>query len=254
MLSPNRATVSRRASCQPQAARDHPATLSTRAGSCQWPATVFRRRDMRVSRKPCSRSPWADWLRFMKSMSISVHGSSRLNWVWRWRSGFWRAVSPAIHIRAGENVCIQTTSPTHASAVFASRQSARIASGVVTTGLWTTRTGIAAAASSAAATSAACTSTWAIVSARRGAGCRRRTRARSGRAPSRSSRNLVESRAGLRVEEVKSLDVDGEGHAFARASRACGDRRARRRSRRPRLRLRRSQRPGRRPRRGARSG
>ena len=33
---------------------------------------------------PNSRSPWADWFRFMKSMSIVDHGSSRLNCVWRW--------------------------------------------------------------------------------------------------------------------------------------------------------------------------
>ena len=51
----------------------------------------------------------------MKSMSISAHGRSRLYCVWRWTRGLRRSVSPAIHILAGENVCIQAMTPTQAS-------------------------------------------------------------------------------------------------------------------------------------------
>ena len=61
---------------------------------------------------PNSRSPWADWFRFMKSMSISDQGSSRLNCVCRCSSGFCSAPRPPIHIFAGENVCIQAITPT----------------------------------------------------------------------------------------------------------------------------------------------
>ena len=59
--------------------------------------------------------------------------------VCRWRSGFCSAVSPPIHIFAGENVCIHAITPTHASAAFASRHSRRIDSALVTPGVWTTR-------------------------------------------------------------------------------------------------------------------
>ena len=83
--------------------------------------------------KPNSRSPCADWFRFMKSMSISPQGRSRLNCVCRCRSGLRSAVKPAIHIFAGENVCIHATTPTHVVVAFASRMIARIASGLVAT-------------------------------------------------------------------------------------------------------------------------
>src|SRR5262249_9175979 len=73
---------------------------------------------------------------------------------------FCNELSPPIHIFAGENVCIHATTPTQLPAVFASRQSCRIDSGLLTTGLCTTRTGIAASASSEPATSRACSSTW----------------------------------------------------------------------------------------------
>ena len=66
-------------------------------------------------------------------MSISAHGRSRLNCVCRCSSGFRSAASPAIHIFAGENVCIHATTPTHVVAAFASRITARIASGLVAT-------------------------------------------------------------------------------------------------------------------------
>ena len=96
---------------------------------------------MRVQTMPNSRSPWAAWFRFMKSMSIVAQGRSRLNCVCRWASGFCSAGSPAIHIFAGEKVCIQHTRPTQFAAALASRQTCRIDSGVVTTGLKTTRIG-----------------------------------------------------------------------------------------------------------------
>ena len=109
---------------------------------------------------PNSRSPWADWFRFMKSMSISDQGRSRLNCVCRCRSGFCSEPRPPIHIFAGENVCIHATTPTQLSAAFASRQTCRIDSGLFTTGLCTTRTGIVASASSEPAISRAWSSTW----------------------------------------------------------------------------------------------
>ena len=75
-------------------------------------------------------------------MSISDHGRSRLCCVCRWSNGFWSAIRPGIHIRAGEKVCIQAMTPTQAGAAVASRQTDRIASDSVTTGLGTIRTGI----------------------------------------------------------------------------------------------------------------
>ena len=83
---------------------------------------------------PNSRSPWAAWCRFMKSMSISAQGRSRLNCVCRCRSGLRSASRPPIHIRAGENVCIQAMTPTQASAALASWKAAAIPSGDLTTG------------------------------------------------------------------------------------------------------------------------
>ena len=88
--------------------------------------------------KANSRSPWADWCRFMKSMSISDHGRSRLNCVCRWTQRLAQVESgPAIHILAGENVCIQAMTPTQSGDASASRRIAAIPSGVVTTGLAT---------------------------------------------------------------------------------------------------------------------
>ena len=94
-----------------------------------------------------SRSPWAAWLRFMKSMSMSAHGRSRLYCVWRWTSGLRRSVSPPIHILAGEKVCIHATTPMHDGLASASCRTAAIASAVVTTGLATILTGTSAASS-----------------------------------------------------------------------------------------------------------
>ena len=44
----------------------------------------------------------------MKSMSMVDHGKSRLNCVCRCSMGFCNAVNPAIHILAGEKVCIHS--------------------------------------------------------------------------------------------------------------------------------------------------
>ena len=113
---------------------------------------------------PNSRSPWAAWLRFMKSMSMSAQGISRLYWVWRWRNGFASSCRPAIHIFAGLNVCIHVIRPTHAGSAFASAASCRIPSEPVSTGLATMRTGIDADSSSAAAICRAWSATWSSVS------------------------------------------------------------------------------------------
>ena len=72
-------------------------------------------------------------------MSIASQGRSRLNCVCRWASGFSSAFSPAIHIFAGENVCIQQITPMQRSAAFASRHAWRMDSAVVTTLSKTTR-------------------------------------------------------------------------------------------------------------------
>ena len=68
-------------------------------------------RPTRLSTWANSRSPWAAWLRFMKSMSISAHGSSTLACVCRCNIGFCSAWRPLIHIFAGENVCIHVITP-----------------------------------------------------------------------------------------------------------------------------------------------
>ena len=65
--------------------------------------------------KPCSRSPWAAWFRFMKSMSISSLGISRLYWVAKWHQGFCRASRPLIYILEGLKVWHQVTTPAQAS-------------------------------------------------------------------------------------------------------------------------------------------
>ena len=75
---------------------------------------------------PASRSPWAAWLRFMKSISIDDQGRSRLNWVCRWRKGFFSVVSPRIHILDGEKVCIQSTRPAQLASLLASTQTLAI--------------------------------------------------------------------------------------------------------------------------------
>ncbi len=92
---------------------------------------------MRAWMNPNSRSPWAAWLRFMKSMSIDDHGRSRFACVCRWSRGLRSASSPEIHILAGLKVCIQAMTPTHESSALASIMTRRIAAASVSTGLLT---------------------------------------------------------------------------------------------------------------------
>ena len=101
---------------------------------------------------PYSRSPWAAWLRFMKSMSIVAHGRAASAWVCRCSSGLRSASRPEIHIFAGENVCIQVMTPRQAGSSFASPMARRIAAASLRTGFQTTCTGTSAASSRAAAT------------------------------------------------------------------------------------------------------
>ena len=75
-------------------------------------------------------------------MSMVDQGISRLNWVCRCTHGLCKTLSPAIHIFAGENVCIQVIRPMQLAAAFACVQRSRMASGVVSTGLKTTLAGI----------------------------------------------------------------------------------------------------------------
>ena len=164
MLSPSRAIFAPCASAQAQAARAQAPRRCCTPGSCQWPTTTVRSLRSREQMNPNSRPPWADWFRFMKSMSMPAQGMSRPNWVCRWQKGLRRAPRPAIHIRAGEKVCIQQTRPTQAGAALASTMSWVTASGVVRVGLGTTRQGRAAEASRAAAIAFALRATWARVS------------------------------------------------------------------------------------------
>ena len=90
---------------------------------------------------PCSRSPWADWLRFMKSMSIVAQGMSRLCCVWRWQRGLASSSRPPIHILEGLKVCIQVTMPAQAGSALAARMRVTIASGPFSTGFQTRRQG-----------------------------------------------------------------------------------------------------------------
>ncbi len=85
--------------------------------------------------KPCSLSPCADWLRFMKSMSMDSQGISRLYCVAKCNKGFCNADKPAIHIFDGENVCIHVIIPAHDSFAFASKASLLIESASLTTAL-----------------------------------------------------------------------------------------------------------------------
>ena len=72
------------------------------ASDPRWWSVAMR---SRVSTNPNSRSPCADWLRFMKSMSISAQGRSRFACVWRWTSGLRSAEQPRDpHLRGREGV------------------------------------------------------------------------------------------------------------------------------------------------------
>ena len=101
------------------AARIQPAMRRRMFGPSQWPEMTLCCKRMRAVMNPCSRSPCADWFRFMKSMSIFAHGMSRLNCVLTCSSGFCSALNPRIHIFDGENVCIQVMTPAQLGAWFA---------------------------------------------------------------------------------------------------------------------------------------
>ncbi len=100
----------------------------------------------------------------MKSKSISDHGSSTLAWVCRCSSGLASASSPAIHIFAGLNVCIQAITPITWSAAFTSRAMRRIESASLSTGFQTTVTGMSLEACRASAIALLCSATWRRVS------------------------------------------------------------------------------------------
>jgi hypothetical protein len=99
----------------------------------------------------------------MKSMSMVAQGSDTLSWVCRCSSGLRSASRPVIHILAGENVCIQATTPMQAGSAFAASITERIAPASVSTGLPTS-----SAASSPAIRvcwiSRDCAATWSRVS------------------------------------------------------------------------------------------
>ena len=105
MLSPNRASFSRRTAVAPSAARCQAAMRLTTAESETCPTTVLRGTPSRVWILADSRSPCAAWLRFMSSMSISAHGSDTLAWVCRCNSGVRRATQAGDpHLRGRERV------------------------------------------------------------------------------------------------------------------------------------------------------
>ena len=79
-------------------------------------------------------------------------GSAAFAWVCRCRMGVCRAFNPAIHIFAGEKVCIQTITPIHFGLAEASKQIALILSGVVRTGFQVALIGSSAAALSVSTT------------------------------------------------------------------------------------------------------
>ena len=97
-------------------------------------------------------------------MSISPHGSSRSNCVWRCSSGLRSALRPPIHIRAGENVCIHAITPTHSSSALASANTRRMASASVNGSRSTIATGMAGLSLSASASLRECSWTWRRVS------------------------------------------------------------------------------------------
>ena len=165
MLSPNRASRSSCVADQPAAARTQDPILAVTAGLETCPTTVLRATPSRDWMYPNSRSPCAAWLRFMKSMSIVAQGSSTFAWVCRCSSGVRSASRPAIHILAGENVCIHAITPMQASSALASSAIRRIASELLSTGFQMILTGTCSAAPIARAIWRDCSATWASVSA-----------------------------------------------------------------------------------------
>ncbi len=131
MLSPNRASrivAMARRGRRPPAPRLRPGGRppGRRRGRRRSCATT----PIRVCTAANSRSPWAAWLRFMKSMSISAHGSAWLAWVCRCSSGLRSWSRPVIHIFAGLKVCIQAMTPTQSSSALGVDQGPADRSGV----------------------------------------------------------------------------------------------------------------------------
>ncbi len=93
-------------------------------------------------------------------MSMLGQGSDRLYWVCRCSRGTSRAARPAIHILAGEKVCIHTMTPTQLSEEDASWHSRRIESASVSTGFHTIRTGILPGPPRISAMFLDCLATW----------------------------------------------------------------------------------------------
>ena len=129
------------ASAHAAATRIHAAIWFWAFSSCQWPTTTLRFFRIRVTMCPNSRSPWADWFRFIKSMSIVSQGISLLNCVWKCSNGFFSSCKPWIHILAGEKVCIQVMTPIHLSSLLAALKVAVTSLDELTVPLYTTFTG-----------------------------------------------------------------------------------------------------------------
>ena len=152
MLSPKRQNFAPCQSCHAAAARVQTPICDCTAESCQWPTTTLRFNLMRLMINPCSRSPCADWFKFMKSMSIVAQGMSRLCCVCRWSSGRRNSFRPLIHILDGENVWHQVIKPMQRELTLACWQRAVASAALLMTGLKTTSTGMREEALRAAAT------------------------------------------------------------------------------------------------------
>src|SRR5215470_5186819 len=100
----------------------------------------------------------------MKSMSMVDHGSSWLNCVCRCKRGLFNDRRPAIHIRAGEKVCIHVIRPIQFFVLFASRHKSWMDSLVVSTGLATIFTGTSGDDDNPRTIVVACSSTFFSVS------------------------------------------------------------------------------------------
>ena len=97
-------------------------------------------------------------------MSMVDHGSATPDCVCRCSSGFWSASSPAIHILAGEKVCIHAMTPTHAGSELASSICRWIEPASSSTGFHTTLTGRPATSLRRATMACDCEATWSSVS------------------------------------------------------------------------------------------
>ncbi len=97
-------------------------------------------------------------------MSMSAQGSDRLACVCRCSNGVFNASRPAIHILAGEKVCIQAISPMHCGSTFAAVTTRWMATGSVSTGFHSTGAGRPAVAFSVSTSARDCCSTRASVS------------------------------------------------------------------------------------------